>query len=69
MKRSLEDVIQDELSKIPNPYDLVCVASKKANQLTSGYAPLVKSKFVKPASITLLEIAEGKVRMAPEEEE
>ena len=64
----LEDVVDRALAKIPNKYELVCIASKRANQLTSGYTPLVESKFVKPASITLLEVAEGKIRMGSDED-
>jgi len=68
MKESLEDVIDRALDKIPNKYDLVCIASKRANQISNGYSPLIESNFVKPASITLLEIAEEKLRMGSDEE-
>lgn len=64
----LEDVVDRALGKFPNKYELVRIASKRANQLTNGYTPLIESKFVKPASIALLEVAEGKIRMGSDEE-
>ncbi|RMF94809.1 MAG: DNA-directed RNA polymerase subunit omega [Candidatus Schekmanbacteria bacterium] len=65
---NLEEVLNQAIEKIPNKYELVCIAAKRANQITSGYTPLVESKFVKPASIALLEIAKDKVKIETGEE-
>ncbi len=53
--------VEDCLQKIPNRFDLVMLASKRAKQLLSGAKPLVESDN-REVVVALREIAEGKVR-------
>ena len=55
--------------QIPSPEDLINVVSQRARQLMAGSRPLVEieDSNMDFASIALKEIAEGKVRLQPEE--
>ncbi len=55
------------LKKIPNPYQLAVVASKRAVALALGATPMIKTRNHKPASIALEEIYEGKVSLRVDE--
>ena len=55
----LEKLISD---KTPSFYKLVLTAAARANELSQGAQPLVKSESKKAAVIALQEIAAGKVR-------
>jgi DNA-directed RNA polymerase subunit omega len=46
----------------PSLYKLVLIAATRANQLSQGAQPLIKSESKKVASIALEEIAAGKIR-------
>jgi len=67
--KNIEDLVDRAIKVSKNRYYLVSLASKRARQLVSGYAPLVEKKFAKPTSISLLEIAEGKIKIEEEVEE
>ena len=54
--------VEDCLDKIPNRFELVLLASKRAKQLLKGARPLVETDN-KDIVTSLREIAAGKVRM------
>lgn len=51
--------VEDCLKKIPNHFELVVVASHRAQQISAGGTPLIDDKDDKPGIIALKEIAEG----------
>lgn len=51
--------VEDCLSKIPNQFDLVMVAAKRARRLANGADPLVDLENDKPTVVALREIAAG----------
>jgi len=51
--------VEDCSSKIPNMFQLVLVASKRARQLANGAEPMVPWENDKPTVVALREIAEG----------
>lgn len=51
--------VEDCLDKIPNRFDLVVLAARRARDLTLGRAPFVERENDKPTVIALREIAEG----------
>ena len=53
--------VEDCLDKIPNRFDLVVLASRRARDITLGRAPFVETENDKPTVIALREIAEGKI--------
>ena len=53
--------VEDCLDKIPNRFDLVVLAARRARDLTHGRAPFVERENDKPTVIALREIAEGKI--------
>jgi DNA-directed RNA polymerase subunit omega len=58
--------VEDCLQKIPNRFELVLLASKRAKQLLRGAKPLIESDN-REIVVALREIAEGKVRMSTKE--
>jgi len=58
--------IEDCLKKMPNPFELTILATKRAHQLIKGAQPLVKSDN-REVVLALREIAAGKVRKASKE--
>lgn len=53
--------VEDCLDKIPNRFDLVVLAARRARDLTLGRAPFVEKENDKPTVIALREIAEGRI--------
>ena len=53
--------VEDCIEKIPNRFELVLVATKRARQIAHGSPLLVHHERDKPTVIALREIAEGKV--------
>jgi len=53
--------VEDCLDKIPNRFDLVVLAARRARDLTLGRVPFVERENDKPTVIALREIAEGKI--------
>ena len=53
--------VEDCSKKIPNMFQLVLVASKRARQLANGAEPMVDWENDKPTVVALREIAEGYV--------
>ena len=53
--------IEDCIERIPNRFELVLVATKRARQIARGSPLLVTHERDKPTVIALREIAEGKV--------
>ncbi len=51
--------VEDCLEKIPNMFQLVLVAAKRARQLANGAHPMVDWENDKPTVVALREIAEG----------
>lgn len=56
--------VQDCLVKIPNRFDLVLMAARRARQIEQGAEPLVPMGKEKPVVIALREIGEGKIDQA-----
>ena len=54
--------VEDCLEKIPNRFELVLAAARRAKQLLKGARPLVQSNN-KEVVAALREVAEGKVAM------
>lgn len=55
--------VEDCLEKVPNRFELVMLASKRARQLLKGAKPLVESDN-REIVVALREIAVGEVRKA-----
>ena len=51
--------VEDCVARIPNKFQLVLVAAKRARQLANGAEPLVPWENDKPTVVALREIAEG----------
>ena len=58
--------VEDCLNKIPNRFELVMLASKRARQLFKGAKPLIDSDN-REVVVALREIAAGEVRKASKE--
>jgi len=58
--------VEDCLKKVPNQFELVLLAAKRARQLSKGARPLVKSDD-REVVLALREIEAGKVRKASKE--
>jgi len=56
--------VEECLAHIPNRYDLVLLAAKRARQLGLGADPLVPEEGDKPTVIALREIEAGVVTLA-----
>ena len=56
--------VEDCLEKIPNRFELVMVAAKRARQITFGAPTFVEEENDKPTVLALREIADGKVDAA-----
>jgi DNA-directed RNA polymerase subunit omega len=53
--------LEHALNKVSNRYLLVVLAAKRARQLNRGAQAQLESRHKKPTSVSLEEIAEGKV--------
>ncbi len=53
--------VEDCLNVIPNRFDLVLMASKRARQLSKGADPMLAAGDDKPTVLALREIAAGKI--------
>jgi len=53
--------VEDCVDKIPNMFQLVLIAAKRARQLANGAEPMVDWENDKPTVVALREIAEGYV--------
>jgi len=53
--------VEDCLKKIPNRFEMVLTATKRARQIANGADPLVEEANDKPTVIALREIAGGAV--------
>jgi len=53
--------VEDSLRHVPNRFQLVLVATRRARQIAAGKAPLVEEEHDKPTVIALREIAAGKI--------
>jgi DNA-directed RNA polymerase subunit omega len=51
--------VEDCVANIPNKFQLVLVAAKRARQLANGAEPMVAWENDKPTVVALREIAEG----------
>lgn len=49
------------LDKVDSKYSLVVAVSKRARQIVDGQSSLVESNSIKPVSIAIQEISEGKI--------
>jgi DNA-directed RNA polymerase subunit omega len=53
--------VEDCVAKIPNMFQLVLVAAKRARQLANGAEPMVDWENDKPTVVALREIADGHI--------
>ena len=60
--------VEDCLDHIPNIFEMVLVAAKRARRVAHGSDPLVELKNDKPTVIALREIAEGHINSSILEE-
>jgi DNA-directed RNA polymerase subunit omega len=51
--------VEDCVANIPNKFQLVLVAAKRARQLANGAQPMVEWENDKPTVVALREVAEG----------
>jgi DNA-directed RNA polymerase subunit omega len=51
--------VEDCLARIPNRFEMVLTATKRARQIANGAEPLVEEENDKPTVIALREIADG----------
>ncbi len=58
--------VEDSLKNIPNQFELVILAARRAQQLIKGAKPLVKSDN-REVVLALREIEAGKIRKASKE--
>ncbi|WP_407275914.1 DNA-directed RNA polymerase subunit omega [Halothiobacillus sp. DCM-1] len=56
--------VEDCLVKVPNRFELVLMAARRARQIEQGAEPLVPMGKEKPVVIALREIGEGKIDQA-----
>ncbi len=60
--------VEDCLQKIPNRFELVLAAARRARQIEHGAEPMVPMGKEKPVVIALREIGDGKIDQAKIEE-
>ena len=53
--------VEDCMDKIPNRFQLVMIAARRARQLAMGMEPLVPWENDKPTVVALRELADGKL--------
>ncbi len=53
--------VEDCLEKVPNRFDLVLLAAKRARLIANGQEPMVEEENDKPTVLALREIAEDKI--------
>ena len=53
--------VEDCIERVPNRFELVLLAARRARQITMGAPPLVEEENDKSTVLALREIAEGKV--------
>lgn len=51
--------VEDCVERVPNMFQLVLIAAKRARQLANGAEPMVEWENDKPTVVALREIAEG----------
>ena len=61
------DVEEGEEPVISSRYSIVMATAKRARQIIGGEEPLVEIKQDKPLSIAIEELAEGKIKIMPED--
>ena len=54
--------VEDCVENVPNRFDLVLVATKRARQISLGAAPFLEEENDKPTVIALREIEEGFIK-------
>ena len=65
----VKPTVNELLKKIDDRYQLVVATSKRARQLAEGSEPLTQKKEDSFVTLAADEIAEGKVKIAEDEEE
>jgi DNA-directed RNA polymerase subunit omega len=53
--------VEDCLQVVPNRFDLVLTATKRARQIAHGADPMVQESNDKPTVVALREVAAGKI--------
>ncbi len=53
--------VEDCLEVVPNRFDLVLTATKRARQIAHGADPMVEESNDKPTVVALREVAAGKI--------
>lgn len=61
------DVEQGDTPVISSRYSIVMATAKRARQIIGGEEPLVQAKQDKPLSIAIEELAQGKIKIMPED--
>ena len=60
--------VEDCLEKVPNRFDLVLMAAKRARLIANGQEPMIEEENDKPTVLALREIAADKINDAVLEE-
>jgi DNA-directed RNA polymerase subunit omega len=60
--------LEESLTKVSNRYLLVVLSAKRSRQLNRGAPSRVESKYKKPTSTALEEIAAGKIEFRVKDE-
>lgn len=62
------NVEQGETPVVSSRYSIVMATAKRARQIIDGEEPLVETKQKKPLSIAIEELAQGQIKIMPEED-
>ncbi|MCD8038669.1 MAG: DNA-directed RNA polymerase subunit omega [Lachnospiraceae bacterium] len=62
------NVEQGETPVVSSRYSIVMATAKRARQIIDGEEPLVETKQTKPLSIAIEELAQGQIKIMPEED-
>ena len=63
------EVEQGEAPVVNSRYSIVMATSKRARQIISGDEPLVEGDAMKPLSLAIEELNQGKIKILGDEEE
>ena len=63
------EVEQGEAPVVNSRYSIVMATSKRARQIISGDEPLVEGDIMKPLSLAVEELNQGKIKILGDEEE
>ena len=69
MEVANKDVAEGGEPVVKSRYSIVIAAAKRARQIVNGQDELIRTSEVKPLSVAVEELYEGKVKIIPHDEE